>query len=75
MVAPTIHIMESGEFKKLLEETTHEYFGYLYGIQVQEPEEADSPCPTLVALLKNVLGFLRNQKSYLLTKVMIITYL
>lgn len=40
---PTIQLMSSGEFQQALNTATHGYFGYLFGMSSNNPDNEDQP--------------------------------
>lgn len=51
-IKPTIHLMESGQFKKVLQTTTHGYYGYLYSVtHCEEYKMPYDSCSKLQQLL------------------------
>lgn len=51
---PTIQLMETGKFQKVLQTTTYGFFGYLYGVtDCDKCSDQTNPCPRLHQLLSS----------------------
>lgn len=63
-ITPTINLMNSGEFKKVLQTTSHGYFGYLYGItECNGCATSDTSYPKLQELLSSFSNVFKEPTS------------